>query len=96
MKPGEVLPENVNLAEVTLRRGYELFLPTAQMLAATMAGRLGVTLVEILMPSSKIHNTPTGDLDQLMVDNNLHNETPLWLYTLREAEVVSQLGGTGL
>lgn len=74
--PGEKRPEAV-LAFRNLRRGSQLGLPSGQ----AIAHAIGVTP---LAPE----DAATGPAGAVAKEHNLTNETPLWFYILKEAEVI--------
>lgn len=65
-----------DLARRNLRRGHLLNLPSAQV-AAHELGIVALTASEL----------GSGDLGDVLKDGDLLEETPLWYYVLREAEV---------
>ncbi len=95
-KPGEGLSTPVNLALQTLRRGYALGLPSAQVLEQNVSAALGETPGTNLLSASEIVATSNPVLSALADSAGFRTATPLWFYTLREAEVIAATGGRGL
>lgn len=80
-----------NLAKITLWRGHTLRLPTGQMLQQHLAGFLPAGSPEldaiaghVLLPAGGSH---AAALLSSVERNALREKTPLWFYTLREAEL---------
>jgi len=73
-----------HLAQRNLRRGHLLNLPSAQ----ACAGELGI------VPLSHAE-LGQGNIGQVLADGGLLDETPLWYYVLREAEVTCDGEGLG-
>ena len=67
------------LARRNLLRGYHLSIPTGQSVAAAM-GVAALSETELRMGNS-------GPLNQVLEDNGFLQQTPLWYYVLKEAEV---------
>ena len=67
------------LARRNLLRGYHLSIPTGQSVAAAM-GVAALSENELRMGNS-------GPLNQVLEDNGFLQQTPLWYYVLKEAEV---------
>jgi Animal haem peroxidase len=67
------------LARRNLLRGYHLSIPTGQSVAAAM-GVPPLTENELRLGNS-------GPLNQVLEDNGFLQQTPLWYYVLKEAEV---------
>ncbi|ADO67855.1 peroxidase family protein [Stigmatella aurantiaca] len=77
--PNHGVRPGINLAVANLKRGRSLGLPSGQNVARRMR-------IEPLKPS-QIAQGPDGEV---AAKHNLHGETPLWYYILKEAE---QRGG---
>ncbi|WP_433290161.1 peroxidase family protein [Pseudonocardia sp. CA-142604] len=72
------------LAVRNLLRGYRLAIPTGQAVARTLG-------VEPLSEQELIKDTPPpSPLHDALVDGGFIEETPLWFYVLKEAEVLEQ------
>ena len=67
------------LARRNLLRGYHLSIPTGQSVAAAM----GVTPLS----ENELRLGNSGPLNQVLEDNGFLQQTPLWYYVLKEAEV---------
>jgi hypothetical protein len=67
------------LARRNLLRGYHLSIPTGQSVAAAM----GVTPLS----ANELRLGNSGPLNQVLEDNGFLQQTPLWYYVLKEAEV---------
>jgi hypothetical protein len=67
------------LARRNLLRGYHLSIPTGQSVAAAM-GIAPLSENELRLGNS-------GPLNQVLEDNGFLQQTPLWYYVLKEAEV---------
>jgi Animal haem peroxidase len=67
------------LARRNLLRGYHLSIPTGQSVAAAM-GVVPLSANELRLGNS-------GPLNQVLEDNGFLQQTPLWYYVLKEAEV---------
>lgn len=67
------------LARRNLLRGYHLSIPTGQSVAAAM-GVAALSENELRLGNS-------GPLNQVLEDNGFLQQTPLWYYVLKEAEV---------
>jgi Animal haem peroxidase len=67
------------LARRNLLRGYHLSIPTGQSVAAAM----GVTPLS----ENELRLGNSGPLHQVLEDNGFLQQTPLWYYVLKEAEV---------
>ncbi len=79
LKPNPLYPNDpTNLPELTLRRGWHVGLPSGQ----RVAEKLGIDRV----PPDVIAQGPA---QQILTDTdyNFHEQTPLWYYILKEAEV---------
>ena len=75
--PGEPSGRSANLAFRNLKRGVNLRLPSGQAIAAAM----GIYPIR----SADIATGPDGDV---AAQHGLHEETPLWYYILKEAQVM--------
>jgi hypothetical protein len=74
------------LARRNLLRGYKLGIPTGQAVARRLE-------VPVLTPEQLLENTGV-ELRTALIDGGFLDETPLWFYLLKEAEVLS--GGNAL
>jgi hypothetical protein len=81
--PGEADLRERNLAFRNLKRGVKLKLPSGQVVADKMGVRK--------MTPAEVSSGPDG---AVAAANNLHMQTPLWYYILKEAQVLG--GGTRL
>jgi hypothetical protein len=78
------------LAVRNLLRGYRLAIPTGQEVARS----LGITpltreqLITVPVPGQR--PVPPSPVDDALIDGGFLEDTPLWFYVLKEAEVIGQ------
>ncbi len=81
------------LAVRNLLRGYRLAIPTGQQVARS----LGITPLTreqlITVPGPGPRQAPPSPVDDALIDGGFLEDTPLWFYVLKEAEVLGVLEG---
>ncbi len=73
-----------NLAARNLLRGQIFNLPSAQQCIAGIEEQVGYTITPL-----SADQLTSGEVGQTLVDTDLITQTPLWFYTLKEAEVLT-------
>jgi Animal haem peroxidase len=88
------------LAVRNLLRGYRLSLPTGQAVARSL-GIQPLTREQLIAPRPQLgppFPAPPSPVDEALVDGGFLEDTPLWFYILKEAEVLgsgNRLGPVG-
>jgi hypothetical protein len=77
--PADIPVESRSLAALDLQTGAMLGLPLGQEVAESFKLKA--------LSDSEIADGLNNDAIKILTDNNLHKETPLWYYILREAEL---------
>lgn len=85
------------LAVRNLLRGYRLAIPTGQAVARSL-GVTPLTRAELITDTPPLPPTLPSPVDDALVDGGFLEDTPLWFYVLKEAEVLGngqRLGPVG-